>query len=564
MEIGGEMLFMLDTGSPGTLLDKSFEPGLGARLGTARINYPAFSWKPTVGVYKAPALYLGNTRLLSGPRIYTDDLHRNLFGRPISGILGMDCLRHYCLQLDFNANQLRFLDPNSLFTEGLGNAFPLTARRRVMFQSPTAYTEGDFFGLKHTRFGLDTGGALDGTLKAKLLQRVIDERVGIRTNLLTCRDVGWCPRIMSNGGAYTEVALTPLIENTIGLRFLARHKVTLNFPRKTMYLQRISIAPLAYEDGPGPGRPSAATLGWWEMQGDAGSRPGEESLAESIMSPPNLYPARQITWGLWSNYEYLRPRFFRIPIAQPKADISLVELHPGDYSVGPFDDTPAGHSTKAATRTGSARHSHQPEKGTIVMLHDYNSQKEFLNPWALALSQAGFRMVLVDLRGHGESFAQVVSFGKYEVSDLGTILDYMVEQGKWVKPVGVLGIGYGANLALHWAAKDPRVVCGVAVAPYNNVNEALQRMARQAGTDIPRDLLHRALARVATRLDINWSDWSGEAAMRRLTKPFLLVCGTNDSICTPLDVGILKRSSPASTQTLVVSADHEGPNLQAV
>jgi pimeloyl-ACP methyl ester carboxylesterase len=558
METGGELLFLLDTGAGGTLLDKSLEPSLGPRLGTVRINYPGLSHSATAGLYKAPALYLGNTRLVTGPRIGTDDLHHYFFGRPVAGILGIDCLSHYCLQLDFNARQLRFLDANSLSTEGLGNAFPLTVRRRVLFHSPTAYTQGDFFGLKKARFELDTGHALDGSLTARLLRRAIDERVGIRTNLLTCPELGWCPRIMSNGEAYTEVALNPFVENSIGLRFLARHKVTLNFPKKTMYLHRTSLAPLAYQDGPGPECPSAATLGWWEMQADAGSQPGEESLAESIMSPPNLHPARQIRWELWTNYEYLRPRFFKIPIAQPKADLSLAQLHPGDYSANPFDDAPARKPAKAATRSGSARNSQPPEKGTIVMLHDYNSQKELLNPWALALSQAGFRLVLVDLRGHGESSGQVISFGKYEVSDLGTVLDYMAEQGQYAGPVGVLGIGYGANVALHWAVKDPRVVCGVAIAPYNEVDDALGRMARQAGTDISRDVLHRALARVAARLDINWSDWSGQAAMRRLNKPFLLICATNDAICSPHDAEVLKRSSPVSTQTLVVSADHEG------
>ena len=34
-------------------------------------------------------------------------------------------------------------------------------------------------------------------------------------------------------------------DNTIGLRFLARHLVTLNFPKRTMYLKRVSAGPLA-------------------------------------------------------------------------------------------------------------------------------------------------------------------------------------------------------------------------------------------------------------------------------------------------------------------------------
>jgi hypothetical protein len=36
--------------------------------------------------------------------------------------------------------------------------------------------------------------------------------------------------------------------NVIGLRFLARHLVTLNFPKRTMYLKRTSPGPLVDED----------------------------------------------------------------------------------------------------------------------------------------------------------------------------------------------------------------------------------------------------------------------------------------------------------------------------
>jgi hypothetical protein len=37
----------------------------------------------------------------------------------------------------------------------------------------------------------------------------------------------------------------PTGENFIGLRFLARHLVTFNFPKRMLYLKRVSIDPLA-------------------------------------------------------------------------------------------------------------------------------------------------------------------------------------------------------------------------------------------------------------------------------------------------------------------------------
>lgn len=50
-------------------------------------------------------------------------------GDSIIGILGMDCLRHYCLQLDFAAGKMRFLDPKQLDVSQLGKPFPLNLSR---------------------------------------------------------------------------------------------------------------------------------------------------------------------------------------------------------------------------------------------------------------------------------------------------------------------------------------------------------------------------------------------------------------------------------------------------
>src|SRR4051812_18708219 len=67
----GELPFVLDTGSPVTLLDQSLEPRLGKRLGTAVLHH--FADKLQSHIYSAPKLYLNGTRLLTGGRIWTGD-----------------------------------------------------------------------------------------------------------------------------------------------------------------------------------------------------------------------------------------------------------------------------------------------------------------------------------------------------------------------------------------------------------------------------------------------------------------------------------------------------------
>ncbi len=124
LESGEELSFMLDTGLPHTIVDKSLEPKLGGRLGWKHTWEPFLGGVLRVGSYRAPRLYLGDTLLVTDSRVYTYDLQHQSPG--LMGILWMDCLRNYCIQMDFAQRQLRFLDPNHAGDGDPGTAFPLT------------------------------------------------------------------------------------------------------------------------------------------------------------------------------------------------------------------------------------------------------------------------------------------------------------------------------------------------------------------------------------------------------------------------------------------------------
>ena len=127
LENGKELLFAVDTGSTATTLDKSLEPMLERYHlgGTKNVNFTWWRTNLDTGLYEAPKLYSGNTQLLTGDVIYTADLSQ-MVDPPAVGILGMDCLRHYCLQLDFAAGKIRFCDPEQMKGKDLGEKYPLT------------------------------------------------------------------------------------------------------------------------------------------------------------------------------------------------------------------------------------------------------------------------------------------------------------------------------------------------------------------------------------------------------------------------------------------------------
>ena len=258
LESGEELPFFVDTGSTCTCLDRSLEPKLGKCLGTTLMlgyggTVPMRSWW-------APRLFLGHTPIKTGRHVYTLDCPQNASqaGIRTMGILGMDCLRHYCIQLDFAARKMRFLDPEHPGTD-LGRSFPLTSS--VWSGGASFVRHGSLVVESGSKTLVDTGCNIDGLLVPQLFEGEARQRgavpvlrveggvvKGPEPGLLSCRESVWAGETYTDlvigecGGSWMHRKL--MGGNAIGLRFLARHQVTFNFPKGVMYLKRISAGPL--------------------------------------------------------------------------------------------------------------------------------------------------------------------------------------------------------------------------------------------------------------------------------------------------------------------------------
>lgn len=241
LKSGQEMPFVIDTGSPRTVFEKSFEPKLGKRLDTDTINN--FGNTAECGIYAPVQLYLGDTPLMTtGDVAITYDFKQmpTLTGDPNAGVLGMDTLGHYCIQLDFEAGKMRFLDSQNLNTAELGQGYPLgffsSSQEGVPF-----IRHSNLAGKEIRRLAIDTGCDQDGKMPLPLLQRQVREHGGHMKDEGTAlfEEYVW------DGRTYRNVAIGSWQGNdaessVIGLQFLARHLVTLDFPGRMMYLKQIN------------------------------------------------------------------------------------------------------------------------------------------------------------------------------------------------------------------------------------------------------------------------------------------------------------------------------------
>lgn len=206
-------------------------------------------------------------------------------------------------------------------------------------------------------------------------------------------------------------------------------------------------------------------------------------LARRIQQAPNTYP--QVIGPKPFVYYSFPGRWLTnfpvqsVAVGPPKAALSIRIVEPAGYG---FHITSTNWPDGARHRyrfdfqaavPGPANAFTATPRGTLFLLHGYGVSATTMLSWALALAEDGWRCVLVDLRGHGDSTGRKVFFGQLESRDLAQLADALAREGRLQPPVAVLGASFGAALTLKWAGEDPRVERAVAVTPYAELEPAI-------------------------------------------------------------------------------------------
>ncbi len=300
---------MVDTGADGTLLDQSLAAQLGEQFESRILNDSSTGQKLTVQKYMAPRLSLEGTRLLTGIFVATLDLShvRRDLGRPVMGILGTDCLENYCIQLDFDARKIRFLDPASSGDDSLGTEFPLNITSAGQY-----VVRGNLLGVDGVDSEIDTGETFTGRLEPRLFDGAIRDgnasvnaKGVVRFSGVHATRTGRFSKCRFGKDTYRDLILDESRPTAIGLRFLARHLVTLNYPRMKMYLKRrTSDLPVDQDDmsGLSLAQKGAATVVQSVEKGSVGDQAGLR--VSDVVQRVNGSPAEMMElWELRNEFQ---------------------------------------------------------------------------------------------------------------------------------------------------------------------------------------------------------------------------------------------------------------------
>ena len=283
-----------------------------------------------------------------------------------------------------------------------------------------------------------------------------------------------------------------------------------------------------------------------------------------LTKPGRLLPPAKVTLTYYAALpERLMSRQEAV-VGQPPARLEALVIEPGHYGFRASSHWEISGSRpvfrfemRLSPSTNSAEVPPQL-RGTIFLLHGYALSKDVLLPWGFSLAEAGWRCVLVDLRGHGRSGGDHIYFGTREPEDLRDLLNELTRRQAISGPVGVLGDSYGATIALRWAAEDSRVHTVVALAPYDKLADAMEGIRQSYSAWVPRRWVRSAAAKLPNLLEVPPGRLDTSSALTDHTVEALFVAGEKDVVATVAAVQQLQElARPGSRLIILPQAAHE-------
>jgi pimeloyl-ACP methyl ester carboxylesterase len=201
---------------------------------------------------------------------------------------------------------------------------------------------------------------------------------------------------------------------------------------------------------------------------------------------------------------------------------------------------------------------------TVVLAHGSGSNRSGMLSRAAFLVRAGFNVLDVDLRAHGESEGPFMTPGWREADDIRAAVAWLRARDS-TTPILVLGHSYGAVAALH-AGRDPDLAAVIADAPFKSY-DAMMKNARAAMKGDPRvtrsQRIGMALVDVpGLRQFVGWSmrrrgvvvpadSAPATFAVMRLRTSVLFIAGEKDPIAPAADIRLLHDSARSSHKGFV-------------
>jgi len=291
-------------------------------------------------------------------------------------------------------------------------------------------------------------------------------------------------------------------------------------------------------------------------------------IARQLIRAPNTFP-RAVAPEPRVYYTFPEALLDAVPqqlatVGSPPVTLAYRVVPPAAYDlVCARTNHPSGSGTTPFFRftariPGTATSFTSRPRGTVVLLHGYGLDQDSMVPWALLLGEAGWRCVLVDLRGHGASDGNRIHYGLRESEDLTALMNELTRRDQAAWPAAVLGVSYGAAVALRWAADDARVHPVIAITPYARLGDAAEGLRGEYADWVPSGLLRRATDALPTLLGAAPGGLDPLTWMLASPREALFVSASGDRVAPPAAVRDLRVAADPNCRLIELEdATHE-------
>lgn len=176
--------------------------------------------------------------------------------------------------------------------------------------------------------------------------------------------------------------------------------------------------------------------------------------------------------------------------------------------------------------------------------------------FSLALHQAGFSVMMIDLRGHGDSGPGQFSFGILERGDVLAAVDWLANQGYQSGQIGVLGLSLGSAASIGAASEDSRIGAIVSDSGFADLNPLIQsQWTNESG--LPKVFLYSTLLMVRLRYGFDLTTAIPANELAEITdRPILIIHCTDDEIIPLSHMEQLKLAAPTAETWVIQGCVH--------
>ena len=173
-----------------------------------------------------------------------------------------------------------------------------------------------------------------------------------------------------------------------------------------------------------------------------------------------------------------------------------------------------------------------PNGAWVLAFHGVGDNRIGVVSHSEILLRAGYNVVLMDSRRHGESEGEIATYGWLERNDARTIVDALVSS-EHPRHIFALGESMGAGIALQCAAADPRIEAVAAESPFASLREASYdyaglRWSPLLGKTLFVPFSWMLVSRGESLAGFSAARISPERSVSERAFPILLICDAND------------------------------------